>query len=121
MSFIVNSESNIPEAVALQPKVILKANSKPSTSTSGKIKPKNISKVECAIVPKRHIEVHSDNYTLTECHNDIVFLAERLYSLDQAETKRRLSYKFCCIYTTLVIISILLLAVIVFVFVTKYV
>ena len=112
MSFIVNSETNIPEAVALQPKVTLKASSKPSTKSSGKITP---------IVPKRHIEVHSTNYTLSECHNDIIFLAERVYSLDQAETKRRLSYKFCCIYTLLLIITILLLALIVFVFATKYV
>ena len=105
--------------MALQPKVLIKPS--PSHSSFGKIVPKELSEVECAIVRKRHIKVNSTDYTLGECHSDIVLLAERVYSLDKAKTKRRRSCKLCCIYTSLFIVILLILALAVFVFVTKYV
>ena len=113
MSFIVKSETKIQESVALQPKVSIRPSS--SQTSHSKIIPKQIDDIECSIVPKKHIEVGSYNYTLSECHSDIVFLAERLYSLDKAETEGRHSY------TSLFIITVLLLALAVFVLVTKYV
>ena len=116
MSFIVNSETNNAESVALQPKVVIT-----SSPSHPKIVPRKRSDVECTIVPKRHIEVNSTNYTLSECRSDIVLLTEGVYSLEKAEIKRRHSSKFCCIYTCLFIVLLLILALAVFVFVTKYV